>query len=114
MADKCIRTVPPVFSSTHLKGKRKQESLRVSAISWAHQRRRRRDSIVLTLYNESMRKVCYNLCSSAVERRTTSGWQVMPTDRVCTMELRTLDPADYATFTIIPVAAGIGCWGNLS
>lgn len=68
-----------------------------------------RDSIVLTLRNQSSQRVGYNLCTTAVEQRTTDGWQNLPTDRVCTMELRTLEPGSDATFTTtLPAGAGNG------
>lgn len=68
-----------------------------------------RDSILLTLRNESAQPVGYNLCSSAVERRAGTDWQNQPTDRVCTMELRTLSAGEQATFTTtLPAGATPG------
>ena len=58
-----------------------------------------RDSIVLTLTNGSGQQVGYNLCPTAVEQRVDTGWQTVPNDRVCTMELRTLEPGANATYT---------------
>jgi hypothetical protein len=57
------------------------------------------DSIVLTLTNGSGQQVGYNLCPTAVEQRVDTGWQAVPNDRVCTMELRTLEPGTNATYT---------------
>lgn len=48
------------------------------------------DSIELILTNESSGPVGYNLCTSGLERRRDEGWQAVRSDRVCTMELRTL------------------------
>lgn len=52
-------------------------------------------TVTLTLSNGSKEQIGYNLCTSNLE---TSGGQDVPTSRVCTMELRTLEPgrtADY-------------------
>lgn len=50
----------------------------------------------LVLANETSGSIGYNLCTSALERRTAGGWEGVQTDRVCTMELRKL-PAGEAT-----------------
>ena len=52
-------------------------------------------TMTLTLRNGSSGQVGYNLCTSAIE--TTAG-QAVPSDRVCTMELRTLEPGRSATY----------------
>jgi hypothetical protein len=49
----------------------------------------------LTLANRSGQPVGYNLCTSAIE--TAAGAPVQ-TDRVCTMELRTVEPGRSATY----------------
>lgn len=53
-------------------------------------------TMTLTLRNGSRGQVGYNLCTSAIEN---AAGRAVRTDRVCTMELRTLGPgrsADYA------------------
>jgi hypothetical protein len=68
-----------------------------------------RDSIVLTLTNGSALDVGYNLCTTAIERLTGDTWQSLPTDRVCTMELRTLQPGGQDRFTTtLPAGAAPG------
>lgn len=52
--------------------------------------------MTLTLRNGSRGQIGYNLCTSAIE---TAAGRTVRTDRMCTMELRTLGPdrsADYA------------------
>jgi hypothetical protein len=67
------------------------------------------DTIVLTLLNGSAGDVGYNLCTSALERRTADTWEPVPTDRVCTMELRLLPPGERATFPLtLPPGAPAG------
>ncbi|HSJ24724.1 MAG TPA: hypothetical protein VK929_08665 [Longimicrobiales bacterium] len=59
------------------------------------------DSLELTLTNRSEQQLGYNLCTSAIERRTAAGeWEVhpVPLAEVCTMELRVLDPGASDTF----------------
>ncbi|HEX6924846.1 MAG TPA: immunoglobulin-like domain-containing protein [Longimicrobiaceae bacterium] len=58
------------------------------------------DSVELVLRNNSSSDVGYNLCSSGLERRVESGWEQVPSDRLCTMELRTLPPGDEARYTL--------------
>lgn len=48
------------------------------------------DSITLQLSNGSAEPVAYNLCTSELERLSDGEWQAVPSDRVCTMELRSL------------------------
>jgi hypothetical protein len=48
------------------------------------------DSVTLVLTNRSVGAIGYNLCTSALERRSGGGWSPVPSGRVCTMELRTL------------------------
>jgi hypothetical protein len=58
------------------------------------------DSVTLTLSNGSPASIGYNLCTSGLERQGGGGWQAVPEDRVCTMELRTLEPGGLASFTL--------------
>jgi len=52
-------------------------------------------TVTLTLRNGSGEQIGYNLCTSALE---TSAGQPVPSSRVCTMELRTLEPGKTATY----------------
>jgi hypothetical protein len=56
---------------------------------------RANSTVTLTLSNGSDEQVGYNLCTSALE--SAAGREV-PTNRVCTMELRTLEPGRTATY----------------
>jgi hypothetical protein len=56
------------------------------------------DSIVLTLDNGTANQIGYNLCTTSLERQTAGGWEVVPSDLVCTMELRTLEPGAEAEY----------------
>src|SRR6185295_1914197 len=47
-------------------------------------------TILLTLRNSSAQPAGYNLCSSALERRIDDTWTRVPTDEICTMEIRRL------------------------
>jgi hypothetical protein len=49
-------------------------------------------SVTLTLSNQTAWPVGYNLCTSALQREAAGSWQAVPEDRICTMELRMLDP----------------------
>jgi hypothetical protein len=63
------------------------------------------DSVELTLDNGTAGPIGYNLCTSALERQTADGWQVVPVDITCTMELRGLEPGREASFrTALPTA----------
>ncbi len=57
-------------------------------------------STTLTLHNNSSETVGYNLCTSVLQERTSQGWEVVPEDRACTMELRTLQPGAQADQSI--------------
>lgn len=50
------------------------------------------ERVSLVLENGSGGTVGYNLCTSALERERGGAWTPLPSDRVCTMELRTLQP----------------------
>lgn len=54
------------------------------------------ERVMLTLRNGSAAPIGYNLCSSGLQRGPA--WEPIQTDEVCTMELRTLQPGDSATF----------------
>lgn len=56
------------------------------------------DSLVLTLDNGTPGQIGYNLCASSLERQTADGWEVVPTDIVCTMELRILEAGQEASY----------------
>ena len=56
------------------------------------------DTVRLALDNGTQSQIGYNLCTSALERRSGSDWIPVQTDDVCTMELRTLNPGADATF----------------
>ena len=63
-------------------------------------------TMTLTLRNGSSQQIGYNLCTSALE---TSAGRSIPTSRVCTMELRTLEPgrnADYRYELPVNMAEG--------
>jgi len=63
-------------------------------------------TVVLTLTNGSAEAVGYNLCTGTLERREGDDWRPIPSDRVCTMELRTLEPGRQDTFRL-QLPAGI-------
>jgi hypothetical protein len=65
-----------------------------------------RDSVTLVLTNDSREEVGYNLCPSALERRVGEAWQAVPSNRICTMELRLL-PAGRAARHTLGVPAGL-------
>jgi hypothetical protein len=56
------------------------------------------EQVTLTLRNESGAPVGYNLCSSTLERRSGATWENVPTDEMCTRELRQLENGGMATF----------------
>jgi hypothetical protein len=58
------------------------------------------DSVTVTLTTTRERGVGYNLCAGTLEHRTGDTWQPLPPNRVCTMELRILQPGDEASFTL--------------
>ena len=55
-------------------------------------------NVMLTLRNESGAPVGYNLCTSALQRRVSGTWEAVETGDICTMEIRTLDSGNSATF----------------
>lgn len=57
------------------------------------------DSVTVQLTTTLGDGIGFNLCSSTLERRLANDWQAVPSDRICTMELRTLVPGDTARFT---------------
>ncbi|HEV3050727.1 MAG TPA: hypothetical protein VGX50_10475 [Longimicrobium sp.] len=60
----------------------------------------RGDEIVSQLVNASEHNVGYNLCTSALERRTGGGWVVVRRnpERPCTLPLYTLSPGQTTTY----------------
>lgn len=58
------------------------------------------DSVTLELDNESPGRIGYNLCNSALERRVGDGWQSVPSNRACTLELRILAPGAQAGYAM--------------
>ena len=63
-------------------------------------------STTLVLTNRSEEPVGYNLCPSALERRSGAGWEPVPSNRICTMELRTLKPGERIEYAIrLPATA---------
>jgi hypothetical protein len=57
-------------------------------------------SLELRLRNDSNRTLGYNLCTSNVERRNGQSWQAVASQRICTMELRTLPPGKEARYSL--------------
>lgn len=58
------------------------------------------DSLTLILRNDSQTEIGYNLCSSGLEQNADGGWRTVPSDRVCTMELRMLAPGEVARYPL--------------
>jgi hypothetical protein len=56
------------------------------------------DSLVLVLENGTDEALGYNLCTSGLEQRSGDAWRPVALDRVCTMELRMLEPNQQARF----------------
>lgn len=54
--------------------------------------------VVVTLRNQGMERAGYNLCSSRLEQLVDGVWKTVASDRVCTMELRTLTPGSSDSF----------------
>ena len=57
------------------------------------------DKLELRLRNGGPTAVGYNLCASSLERRSAQAWQPVATQRICTMELRTLKPGEEARYS---------------
>lgn len=67
------------------------------------------DSVTLTLDNGSGEQIGYNLCASGLQRQTAAAWEAVPTDVVCTMELRTLAAGQQTTWrTTLPATLESG------
>jgi hypothetical protein len=61
------------------------------------------DSIVLSLHNGTGGQIGYNLCASSLTRRTGDSWTAVPSDVICTMELRLLEGGQSASYrTTLP------------
>lgn len=63
--------------------------------------------VTLTLRNDSAAEVQYNLCTSALQRSASGVWSELQTGDVCTMELRSLQPGQSATF-VKSLPSGLG------
>ena len=59
---------------------------------------RTEQTVKLTLSNESGGPIGYNLCTSALQRRTADRWTAVETGDICTMEIRTLQNGESVTF----------------
>ena len=57
-------------------------------------------SLEVALRNGSARAIGYNLCASTLERRSGDRWQPVASQRICTMELRSLAPGGEARYRI--------------
>lgn len=58
------------------------------------------ESLELRLRNDSDRTLGYNLCASTLERRSGQAWQPVASQRICTMELRSLPPGREARYSL--------------
>jgi hypothetical protein len=68
-----------------------------------------RDSVTLTLHNGTAADVGYNLCSSGLERESAGAWEVVPSERVCTRELRILGAGAEGSYSLrLPVELAPG------
>lgn len=56
--------------------------------------------VTLVLRNSGAGTLGYNLCTSALTRQAAATWDPVPSDRVCTMELRSLEPGNEDTFDL--------------
>ncbi len=68
------------------------------------------EAITLVLANRTGATIGYNLCTSALTREVGTEWQPVPSDRVCTMELRALESAQVDSFSFdlpVDLAAGV-------
>lgn len=67
------------------------------------------ESVTLILRNDSPSEVGYNLCASGLERRAGGSWTPVPSDRVCTMELRMLAAGADARYELeLPEGLEVG------
>jgi len=67
------------------------------------------ERVTLTLRNDATAPAGYNLCSSTLQRNEGGTWANVPTDEMCTRELRSLEPGDTATFQkTLPAGASAG------
>ena len=55
---------------------------------------------ILTLRNGSTNPIGYKLCTSTLMRHTGNEWEPVRSDRVCTMEIRTLQPGEQDQFPV--------------
>lgn len=54
--------------------------------------------VALLLMNASAGAIGYNLCTSTLERQIGGEWTAERSDRICTMELRTLPPGEETQY----------------
>lgn len=57
-------------------------------------------ALELVLRNGSAKPIGYNLCTSNLERRSGAAWQAVASERICTMELRSLAPGGEARYRL--------------
>ena len=58
------------------------------------------ETVTLVLRNGSPTPVGYNLCSSGLEHNQAGAWHPIPSNRMCTMELRTLAPGEETRYPL--------------
>jgi hypothetical protein len=58
------------------------------------------DSLTLVLKNDSPGAIFYNLCPSVLERRARESWERVPSERMCTLELRRLQPGQEVRYPL--------------
>ena len=58
------------------------------------------DIVVLQLENKSNENIGYNLCSAQLEQQKVTNWEIVPSDRMCTAVVYTLEPGKSTTYEI--------------
>ena len=58
------------------------------------------DEVLLTLRNVYGQPIGYNLCSSQLQRSVNDAWEPVQEDRICTLQLETLEPGEVDTFSV--------------
>lgn len=56
------------------------------------------ETVVLSLENKSDEDLGYNLCSAYYEQKNENGWLAMPSLRLCTAEVYSLEPGRITTY----------------
>lgn len=56
--------------------------------------------MTLRLANGTSEQIGYNLCTSQLQREVSGRWEPVESDRICTMELRLLQPGGEDAFAI--------------